>query len=212
MNLYLVRHGETAYNRDGLGLGRADVPLTIRGEAQSAALGRRLTPEHVARVFTSPLQRARRMAAAVAGERGIAVEPRDALIEMDVGQTEGLTFADMRERHADFMRAWAGRDNLSVRMPGGESLEDVAARLRPFLAELRQLETPGAVVVVSHNFVTKLLLCELLDVPLASFRAFSIDVASLCWLQVRNRRISVKALNDCCHLDSLNIDVNPRSL
>src|SRR5262245_43646512 len=67
VNLYLIRHGETPYNRDGLGLGRADVALTDLGERQAAALGRRFATVKLDKIICSPLQRARQTAAAVAG-------------------------------------------------------------------------------------------------------------------------------------------------
>ncbi|MCC7362742.1 MAG: histidine phosphatase family protein [Dehalococcoidia bacterium] len=211
MNLYLLRHGETVYNRDGLGLGRLDVALTERGEQQTAAAAARMAGVPLDRIFTSPLSRARRLAEAIGGERGIAVEPRDELLELDVGLTEGMTFRQMREEHAEFLQVWAGDDGLHMPMPGGESLGDVAARLALFAAELRTLDAKS-VAVVSHNFVTKLLICELLGLEPGRWRTFSVDVASLCTLRLQNGRATVQAINDCCHLDSLNVDVNTRSL
>ncbi|MGE5597446.1 MAG: histidine phosphatase family protein [Hyphomicrobiales bacterium] len=211
MNLHLLRHGKTTYNRDSLGLGRMDVGLTRLGEAQSLAAARRLAREPITRVFSSPLRRARFMADEIAAARGIEVEIRDELIEMDVGHTEGLTYAAMHERHADFMRAWTRPGFETVRMPGGESLAGVAERLRPFAADLRALDEP-AVAVVSHNFITKLLICELLGLQPAAFRAVAVDVASMCTFVLRNGRVSVAALNDSCHLDSLNVNEETGSL
>ncbi len=205
MNLFLVRHGQTAHNRDGLGLGREDAPLTPLGERQTRAVARRLASEHIERVWSSPLGRARRMAEAIAAEHGLTVELRDELIEMDVGDTEGLTFAEMRERFPDFMRAWGSPGFGSVRMPNGESLEDVARRLVPIAAELRTGHEKG-IAIVSHNFITKVLICDLLDLPVESMRSFTIDVASICTFVLHRGRIAVSGLNDCCHLDSLNVE------
>ena len=213
MILYLVRHGETAYNRDGRGLGRSDIPLTEAGEQQAAALGARLATTRLDRIFTSPLLRARQTARAIAGERQIAMEPREELTEMDVGETDGLTMAEMRPRYPDFLRRWAGEECAAVRMPGGESLEDVRARLRPLMEELQVLSSAAdaTIAIVSHNFTLKVLFCELLRVELAKFRSFTLDLASLSTVVLREGRVSVRALNDRCHLMSLNLDPAERS-
>lgn len=202
MNIYLIRHGQTAHNRDGLGLGRADVPLTPLGESQAAALGRRFSELKVNRVFSSPLGRAQSTALPIAAAHALPVETRDALTEMDVGQTEGMTFAAMRQEHAAFLELWARDDCTSLPMPGGESLDDVASRLDPFLVELRSL-ADERVVVVSHNFVVKLAVCRLLGLELSRFRSISVDLASVTTVETRNRRVFVHVSNDCCHLKSL---------
>lgn len=199
MIVYLVRHGETASNRDGVGLGRGDPPLTARGRTQVAGLASRLELPP-ARVYSSPLARCRETAAALAP----AVEPllRDELLELDVGETEGMPFDEMRRRFPDFLAAWAGPEGHRVRMPGGESIEDLALRLDPFVAELAALAEP-AVAVVSHNFVTKVLLCRLLGAELPAQRGFGVDLASVSTLVLQpNGRSTVRSLNDRCHVET----------
>ncbi|MCC6381776.1 MAG: histidine phosphatase family protein [Dehalococcoidia bacterium] len=200
MILYLVRHGETAYNRDSLGLGRADVALTDRGLHQAAALGARFATLTLDRVLTSPLLRARQTAGAIAGERGLSIDVRDELLELDVGETEGMHLPQLRERYPEFLAAWLGPEAASVRMPGGESLADVAARLAPLVLELQGMGDEE-VAVVSHNFVTKVLICLCLGLPLTAFRSFATDVASVTTLRLRGTRALVTSLNDRCHLD-----------
>lgn len=202
MILYLIRHGETPYNRDGLALGRADVPLTSFGEQQVAALGIRLAAERITRIFSSPLGRAMATARAVAGERPIVIEPRDELLEMDVGETEGLPFGEMRKRYPDFLRAWAGDGGEEMVMPGGESLRHVELRLMPFIDEVLALDEEG-VAIVSHNFVTKVAICRLFGLGLGAFRSFGTDVASVSSFDVRHGRVVARTLNDTCHLHGL---------
>ena len=201
MRLYLVRHGETSSNRDGLGLGVADASLTDLGLRQTAAAVERLVGEPVDRILTSPLTRAASIARDLAERTGAPLEVRDELIEMDVGETEGLPFAEMRERFPGFLEAWRAPDPSQVAMPGGESLAQVAARLEPLVAELHTLPDESAVVAVSHNFVLRLLICRLLGLEVAAFRAFSIDLASLSTLSLRAGQASLRTLNDRCHLD-----------
>lgn len=207
MIVYLVRHGETAYNRDGLGLGRADVPLTPQGEQQAAALGRRFAAEPLDLILSSPLDRAAAVARAIAGERAVPVSARHELIEMDVGETEGLPFAVVRERFPTFMAAWAAADSGDAAMPGGESIRDVQRRLGPVVEEIRGASV-DALAVVSHNFVIKLLLCDLLGLPPQSFRSFATDLASVSALSIQRGRVTARYLNDCCHLNGLEPSIN----
>lgn len=202
MLLYLVRHGETGPNRDGLGLGRADVPLTARGLAQSEAVARRLAGDPITRILSSPLQRAATIASAIGRARGVAVELREELAEMDIGETEGLAFAEMRARFPDFLAHWTGPGAAGVRMPGGESLDDVRDRIVPLLAELRD-GSEQAVAVVSHNFVIRVMLCELLGLPSSSFRSFGVELASVSAISLDHGRVNLRFLNDCCHLAHL---------
>ena len=201
MNLHLVRHGETAYNRDGLCLGRADVPLTDLGWRQAKAVVVRLVEEHPARILASPLVRAAAIAEELADHTGAPLMLREELIEMDVGNTEGLTFLAMAERFPEFIRRWRESNPSDVSMPGGESLRDVAVRLDPLIKELLSAsDQPGDVVLVSHNFVLRLLVCRLLGLELASFRFFSTDLASVSTFVLRDGRTTVVSLNDVCHV------------
>lgn len=212
MNLYLLRHGETAHNRDGVGLGRRDEPLTALGTAQAAAVAQRLAEVTFTRIISSPLSRASATAAAVAEGRAISVELRDELLEMDVGLTEGMAFSAVREQFPQFVTQWAGEQVGTAVMPGGESLADVAQRLAPLITELRESPPEATLLLVSHNFVVKVLLCSLLGVELAAFRAFEVGLASLSSLIVRGARVNVVMLNDLCHLACLNLDQPGRSV
>lgn len=202
MIIQLVRHGETDHNSGRLTLGRADVPLNETGRRQAAALGGRFAGYPIGVIYTSPLSRARETARAIAGERDIPMYVRDELIEMDVGETESITFPELRAKYPNFLLEWGGDHPEHARMPGGETLAEVALRVDPFLSDLHAI-THDHVVVVTHNFVLKVILCRLLDLQLSAFRSFATDVASLSTVVIRDGRVSIRALNDRCHLDSL---------
>lgn len=204
MTVVLVRHGETAFNRDGQGLGRADIPLTEVGMAQAEAVARRLSHEPVGRVVSSPLLRAFVVADRIAQQHGLEAEPLAALRELDVGRTEGMDFTEMRTKFPEFLASWAGDDGWRTRMPGGESIEDLGDRLGPLAAELVAAES-STTVVVSHNFALRALICQLLGVPLERFRAFQLDLASVTIVTTRNGRMGVRTVNDTCHLSNLNL-------
>ncbi len=203
MTIHLVRHGETAYNRDHRGLGRSDEPLTDYGRAQVVAAAAALAEEHIDLVLTSPLRRAADAAELIAAAAGLTAEACPGLIEMDVGQTEGLDFASMRERFGPFFEHWRGEGAHEVRMPGGESMRDIASRLGDVLATLRRRGEDETIVVVSHNFVERALICELVGLDLRYFRSFAIDLASITSLAIRRGQGHIVRLNDVCHLHSL---------
>lgn len=201
MSLYLVRHAETAANRDGVGLGRSDVPLTPTGERQAMALARAFGSLSIAEVWSSPQLRARRTAEAVAEATGARLVVSPALAELDVGAAEGLPLAEVRRRWPEFVAAWRGPAPETVRMPGGESLHHVAQRLQPLLSGIRE-GAAGGLVVVSHAFTLRVLACLLLDLPLAAFRSFACDLASVSVIDVGPPTV-VRRWNDTCHLAGL---------
>ena len=203
--IYLVRHGETAHNRDGLGLGRADVELTELGMAQARALGARFEAFHFARVVSSPLRRARMVAEEIARLRGIGVETLEELTELDVGETEGLAFAEMRAKFPEFLAQWASPEGHLARMPGGESMDELDRRLESVAASLLVDAEANPVVVVSHNFVLRALICRLLGIEVGKFRSFELGLASVSTIAVRNGRTGIRNINDTCHLANLNL-------
>jgi broad specificity phosphatase PhoE len=206
MQVVLIRHGETASNRDRLALGRLDLPLTDAGLQQAKLLGLRLAGDTGARrieaVYSSPLLRARQTADAIAALLGAGVIVEDGLIEMDVGEMEGLTGAELRERHPEFMKAWFGPGAADAVMPGGESLARVQERASRTLEAIRERHEPeAAVAAVTHNFVIRTLVCTALGVPLGDFRRFEIGLASLTRIDFRGPRTLITSLNETCHLE-----------
>jgi probable phosphoglycerate mutase len=141
-----VRHGETAANRAGRLLGRADPALTAVGRSQAAAVGAALAtgPQPVA-VVTSPLQRAVETATIIATHIALEVERDDRLIEIDYGEWDERGFEDVP---ADALRRW--RADPTFAPPGGESLAAVHARTAECAAELLERAGDGLVIAVSH--------------------------------------------------------------
>jgi len=143
--LVLVRHGETEANAAGLLLGRSESPLTDRGRAQAAALGRLVVPP--ARVITSPLGRARDTAMALGFDLPLEVDDR--WVEVDYGEYDGQAFGSVP---AEVWQRW--RADPAFVPPGGESLEAMGRRVRAACDELFAEDGAGArgidVVVVSH--------------------------------------------------------------
>ena len=144
--IVLVRHGETEWTLTGQHTGTTDIPLTEHGKEQAELLRTWLAGCTFERVLTSPLQRAAETCR-LAG-LGDQAEPHPELVEWDYGEYEGLTTPQIRER----VPGWSlWRDGC----PGGETAEEVAARVDPLIAELRDLE--GDAVLFAHGHVLRVL-------------------------------------------------------
>jgi broad specificity phosphatase PhoE len=200
MRLYLVRHGETEHNRQSLALGQADVPLNETGVKQAEALGAALVSEDFAAVYSSPLSRSLRTAEAIASRHGLEVIVEDGLIEMDVGEMDGLTFPELREKYPGFIERWLSEDGPQQPMPGGESLVQVRDRAWDAVTRLAEAHDGESICAVTHNFVILSLLTRVIGIDLANFRRLRHGVAAVTRIDWRKGRPRVLSLNDTCHL------------
>jgi len=157
MTIFLVRHGETEWNRARRYQGWSDSPLTPEGVAQAEALGRRLCalPEAAAaEIVASPLGRARRTAEIIAECLGRREPLRfdDRLREISLGSWDGMDRRELRTANPDLF-AGEGRWEWYFRTPDGETYDGFAGRIAAWLAELG----PEPLIVVCHGVVTRVL-------------------------------------------------------
>lgn len=206
--LIVVRHAQSLANRDGVSLGRHDSPLTDLGRRQIAALADSFRHDAVQRILSSPLARAHEAARAIAAVHDLPVESDERLIEIDVGEIEGLPWAELRQRYPDFLQRWLSSDGATA-MPGGESLADVWERAWPAVATVLEpgsdtaVVKPGsdaAVVVVTHNYVIRALICRALGLELRHWPVFESDLASRTTLEARPGSVVLRSFNDISHL------------
>jgi len=165
-DLYLVRHGETAWSRSGQHTGRTDLPLEPRGEEQGRALGERLRDISFAAVWSSDLQRARRTAELAGMEPSLT----PLLREYDYGEYEGLTSDEI----------WRQRPGWQIYVdgcPGGESPAEVQARARSFLALVADVE--GSVAAFSHGHLLRALATAWADMDITAAGRLALDTAAI---------------------------------
>lgn len=166
--IYLLRHGETAWSLTGQHTGRTDLPLTASGEKRAAQLGDRLRGVNFAQVLTSPLQRARHTGE-LAGLGGAARLAPD-LREWDYGDYEGRTSAEIHAQRP-------GWNVFQDGCPHGESVEQISLRADRMVGTLRALD--GAVAVFSHGHFLCALAVRWLGLPVSDGRHFTLNTASL---------------------------------
>jgi probable phosphoglycerate mutase len=165
--VWLVRHGETAWSRDHRHTSTTDLPLTEVGVQVAQRLAERLAGVGFDLVLTSPRQRARRTAE-LAGFA--AAEVDDDLVEWDYGDYEGITTAEIRET----VPGWTVWTHPS---PGGETAAQVTGRLDRVVARVRRVE--GRTLLFGHGHALRAFTARWLDQPVDEGRFFVLDTATL---------------------------------
>jgi broad specificity phosphatase PhoE len=185
--IWLVRHGETAWSASGRHTGRTDIPLTDDGVRQAEALARRLAGARFALVLTSPLARARETCRLAGLAAAAEVDPD--LAEWDYGALEGRTSAEIRGE----IPGWTIWDGP---VPGGETADQVGARADRVLA--RALEGGGDVALFAHGHVLRVTAARWLGLPATEGRLFALDTASVSVLGHEQEHRVVRCWNERC--------------
>jgi broad specificity phosphatase PhoE len=166
--LYFIRHGETAWSLSGQHTGRTDISLTEQGEKDARKLAERLHAVKFSRVFTSPLQRARRTCELAGLDEVAEIEPD--VTEWDYGDYEGQFSSDTRKKRPDWNLF---RDGA----PGGESPAQATERADRLVARIRTLE--GNVAIFSHGQFGRALAVRWIGLPVDQAQHFVLSTASL---------------------------------
>lgn len=184
---WLVRHGLTKWNAQKRFMGQSDIPLSARGRVQAQWLARRLRDREIAAIYTSDLVRARETAQIIAAQRTpeLPVHVSQAWRELNFGEWEGLTYAQIAAQYEDQLGFFSDPERNAP--PGGESPAHLLQRVRAELLSIAQnlnWSTHGDIVIVSHSGALRMLLCDLLGIPLERQWQMRIDAGSLSALDV----------------------------
>ena len=183
IEVWLVRHGETEWTVSKKHTGTTDIPLTAAGEERARELSSVLGSRSFGLVMTSPLLRARRTAE-LAGFADAVVDPR--LVELNYGDYEGLTTAEIHEQRPDW---YLWRDGS----PNGESMEDAGARADAVIEELSS--APGDVLLFGHGHFSRVLGARLLGLPPSEGRLLMLGPAAVCVIGAEHDQRAIKHWN-----------------
>lgn len=161
--LYFIRHGETDMNAQLRCQGSIDIPLNEEGRAQMSQAAKFFQRVEYSAVYSSPLSRAMESAALAAG--GSDVKPLDWIAELNHGKVEGMNAAEIEENFPGLMDMWKSRPE-KVTFPDGESLADVAMRVKAGLIDLLDNGPEGDVLLVTHQVISGVARCIILGLPL----------------------------------------------
>ena len=192
--LILVRHGETLHNVNRITQGWLDSELSDLGRRQVEQLAARIAAFRPDALFSSPLMRARATADAIARMTGLDPVLLDDLREMNYGGWEGRSFVEIHEAEGEHYRRWS--DDPSYPCPGGESHNDVLARMNRAFESVRGARRP---ILVSHGTAIRIGATALLKAPILMSRNLAQDNASINLFVSRGERFVLKVWNDTTH-------------
>jgi broad specificity phosphatase PhoE len=215
MNILLVRHGETAWNREGRYQGRTDIPLSETGQTQVRALGERLKSVEIKIAYASPLSRAKNTADAILAGRTTPLWLEPGLLEISHGDWEGQLASDVEISHAEMFGVWRTRPGrTSPAGPNAETLGDVETRAWAVLDRIcDQLTGDETALIAAHDAVNRVLLCRVMGLPLERIWSFRQAPASLNVLSGPSiAELQVVRLNDAEHVAPLLREAKHRAV
>ncbi len=191
--LYLVRHGAVISVSGKAYIGQIEAPLSEEGVDQAWALRKWLEPVHFTAAFSSDLSRAQRTCRIVTGQRRLPYETLPALREISLGEWEGFSFREIEQRFPEEYAA-RGRDIENWRPPAGESFADCRVRVLRVMSEILEKQH-GNILVVGHGGVNRLILCEVLGIPVKNLHSIGQDYGCVNIIDFSERRTRVQLLN-----------------
>lgn len=192
VTVFLLRHGETAWNKLGRVMGRTQVPLGADGVQQIQKIAPLVATLELDAIYTSPLRRAVQTAKVVAAETKLPICKSEGLNEIAYGEWAGRYFEDLidDELYRRFIKSPA-----KTILPGGETISDVQRRGLEVIEEAAQKIPGGRFLFVSHGDVIRAILCHYMKLPLNEYRRLRVDNGSLSALQTDRRWAEIKYVN-----------------
>lgn len=165
--IIIIRHGETEWNQTGRFQGHSDVPLSKTGRAQAETLGQNLAINYVDAIYASDLIRAMETAAPLAARFGLTVTPDPLLRELNFGAWEGRSFSDVNAENPNAMKQFYN-DPECADIPDSEPFPDFQKRVAGRVREIAELHRGKRIVIVSHGASIRILLADILAMPIRS--------------------------------------------
>ena len=203
LDLWLVRHGETDWNRRGLIQGDSDIPLNGLGIRQAQALAHRIGHETFDTVYASDLFRAHKTAEITFPDADIILDSR--LREINLGDFEGQVWADLPKSERSQIAVWL-MGPYDQKVPGGESSDDLRARVSSWLNDLPKT---GRVIAFAHGGTIAAILQVFTGRPQAKRWdepggwGFRLKNTSICKLHISESFTSLEVINDAVHLEKM---------
>jgi phosphoserine phosphatase len=200
--ILLTRHGHVEGIKPERFRGREPLALTERGRAEAQAVAERIADAwQPDKIYTSPMGRCVETGAAIAEACHIAAEVCDDLNDIDYGAWQFKTYDEAKASDAALFAAWFATPQL-VRFPGGEALQDLAARVGNALRLVLARHPDEAIVLVGHDSINRALLLQLLDLPLSAYWRIAQEPCCLNEIDVVAGKICVQRINETHYLEA----------
>lgn len=196
LTLYLVRHGQTAFNAEGRIQGWLDVPLDAVGQVQAQRVAQRFAQQPISAIYASPLLRAADTARAIANVCRLEVILDERLREYHMGDWTGLTPDEIRLT----LSSAHAVDNPEGIVPNGETAQQMRERVASLLGDLITRHAEGTLILVSHGGTLGALVGMMIGLPAMRRHPFAFGNASVTEVTFEHGRWRLRSLNDRCHL------------
>ena len=204
MKFFVVRHGETDWNKLGRFQGHTDISLNDRGLSQARETAVASEDWGYTAIYSSPLVRTVQVAEEIAKVTPMLISQEPGLKELSLGDLEGVTGEEMRNDWPALFAAWRTEPE-KMSMPNGESLGELRDRTWQVILDIEQKHSSDdSIVVISHNFAIRSIVNELLGMPLAYFHRMSLNLASVCTFDSDERGRRLTGYNSTSHLSPEN--------
>ncbi len=204
MELILIRHGETNWNRHKVFRGRRDVKLNAEGIAQADATAEALKDKVFEALYTSPLKRALVTARRIAAPHGMVIRENDGFSDVSYGLWEGMAEDKVASDYPKQFDRWVEAPS-KMRPPGGENMKKAWKRVNSSLREIVWTHGTGTVVIVSHRVPMKLMTAYLMGEKRHAMGKYKHDPCAMSIFKVRHRDYEPVVLNDSSHLSGLGL-------
>lgn len=207
LTLYLVRHGETEWNREDRIQGRMNSSLTEKGRKSARLLGERLKEIEFAGVITSPSERTLETTELILEGRDLLYQRDERVMEMDMGPWQGLTKTEIREKFPEAYDCFMTRPDL-YQNGEGETFIDMYKRAEGFLTGLKNSDVEGNLLVVSHGLFIKSLFLVIKGIPIKDFWTEpTVDGTSLSIVKVESGKMEFVLEGDMGHLSEKSAEL-----
>lgn len=200
--LYLIRHGQSEWNKLGKVQGQVNTSLTNLGKIQAKAMGHKLTHEDIDVIYTSDLDRAFGTAKIIGEVINKPIISNKSLREIKFGPWEGLTGEELRSNYKEEHDIWL-KNPENLKLKDAETLEEVKDRVMDWIQPVLNERRGQNIVIVSHSATLKILLLSLLDISLYNYKNFSLSNVGLNIIESRDYNNVLVKLNDISHLEGL---------
>lgn len=200
--VYVVRHGQTAWNLEEVFRGRMDIPLDETGKKEVHLAGEALKDETLNAIYSSPLSRSMETAENIAKFQNIPVTPLESIIDISYGEWEGVSLVEVQKKYPDLYGLWL-KEPHNITFPGGESLEQVRVRTRNAIDDLLEKHKDENIALVAHRVPNKVICCSLLGIDNSNFWRIQQDTASTNLFVYKDGQWIISYLNDTSYLKIL---------
>jgi broad specificity phosphatase PhoE len=201
--IILARHGQTVWNVGEIFRGRSDIDLDATGVRQAELLAEYLKDRKIEAIYSSPLKRALQTAQPVAAKHNLEVIVSPGLNDFHFGEWQGLSVPEVQQKFPAIFAQWAETPHL-VKIPGGESLDDVTKRAMAVVEEVI-VKHKNTVVLAGHRVVSRVLMLALLGLDNSHFWNIRQDTAATTVFIYERGRFVLSEHNNTSHLRPLNV-------